>query len=139
MPSDSYMARPTEVFWKWLTVKHEATLREEQYFLMGRIAMALEVLTVVKTLEESSLLIFSPHETISVLRTLLVDQDIDVAAQQVYDHLAEWRKVKFADVSDEVASAHASEPEARRGVLTLLEHTLALPGSDQSPDPPSSQ
>jgi hypothetical protein len=105
--------------------------------------MALEILTVIKTPEEElvPMLALSREETISVLTTLLRDQDLAEVADEWYEQLSLWRLPVFvpepsparSDLSEGLTAVPSSRLEALRDALALDGSTHALPDSDQSP------
>lgn len=139
---DSFILRPTEVLEQYLVAQGKGDLgRVRRVLTFGRLAMALEIVTTIRTLEQHSLLIYSPQETISVLQTLLQDQELAEQAVEWYELLAEWRKPKFevAEVDvDAVLDAAPSELEALEDAPALHGRRFSLPYTDQTKDPPSS-
>jgi hypothetical protein len=91
------MKEPTEVL--------EAWLRYQDYnrtFQWGRIAMALETLTVVRSLDLYGVAMgdFEREQIKSVLETFLNGQGLLDKANEVYDFLLDWRKLKFVPIED---------------------------------------
>jgi hypothetical protein len=134
-----YMMRPTQVMVRFMLT---AGLKPPMEFHLGRTAMALEVLTVIKTLEDDRvpMLALQREETISVLTTLLLDQDLWESATEWYEKLAEWQRVKL--VADVEGGAGASvrgvppddaAPVGRIDARLGLRRSLVLPsdGSEQ--------
>jgi hypothetical protein len=111
------------------------TGKEYEY---GRLSLALEILTVVKTLEDERvpMLALQRAETISVLRTLLVDQGMDTMAETWYDFLVEWRQPKFVA---EGVSVPASADVTLQDALALAESTRAELDERQSLALPSGE
>lgn len=66
---------------------------------LGRISVALELLTVVRLLEGGSL---GGEEVISAVRTFLIDQDLLDEGERWYKLLGEWRRPKFVEVETKV-------------------------------------
>lgn len=91
----SYIADPTSVLLQFL--KREHGLKPRREFQLGRLAMALELLTVIKTLEDElvPMLVMRRMEIISVLETFLLEQDLDERAKDWYDALNLWRQPSF--------------------------------------------
>lgn len=129
------MARPTDTLWSETQPQNPRAIRlAKGYFDLGRVAMAMEILTVVKTLEGavgSSLLALEREEIISVLLTLVRNQDLEEVANAWYDYLSKARRLSFVAV--------ASEDELRDARVSAFEAQLrALPpplDSDESPPP----
>jgi hypothetical protein len=145
--SDSFMARPTDVLVSYLaqsTGMTEAVVRRT--LRTGRIAMGMEILTVMRLLEDHQLM--TEHEAmVSCLQTLLIDQGLAEDAMVWYGNLSEWRKPKLvpdssqiigrdADASD--LDAQPSEHEAPQAAPAPDGSTLAQPGNGRSSDPSSS-
>lgn len=102
-----FIKDPSKVLWQYLQTKRRPMVRE--LYEYGKLAMALEIITVVKTLD--SLPVISElgrQETVSVLQTLLTDMGLDELAYDVYEQLNEWRRPKF-DAYVEDLYARASE------------------------------
>jgi hypothetical protein len=118
------MKRPTQVLLKIIK------LGDAESFQAGRMAMALELITVIKTLEDHPIMDFTEtRAVVNVLRTLIVDQDL-TSAYEVYDRLDELRKPVFVPVSDAEAlqsgdsssqgASPASAPSRIRRIRSLL-------------------
>lgn len=132
-----FMSRPTDVLRSYMATHGFPEGEADDLLRMGRIAMALEILTVVKVLEDHQLM--AEHEQmISVLMTLLVDQGLLGIGEEYYAELSEWRRIKADEVSVSAHGVHASEPGVRLHVVPPPDSTDALHGSDQTKDPPSS-
>jgi hypothetical protein len=120
-------------------------------FDMGRLSMALEIITVIRTLEDElvPMLALQRQETISVLETLLNDQLLADRAMEYYDRLSLWRQPVFLPSPEPVrsdepdqdfpASVPSSRLEALRDALDQHESTDVQPGIDQSQDLPSGE
>lgn len=139
----SFMARPTQEFERYLELNYGAP---RGWYRMGRIAMALEVITVIRLLEDHEELVAHAQECISVLQTLLNDQGLTDDGYAWYERLVEWRKPKLALVSPSLGpdddaldhDAQPSEPVTEQDAPPPHEDTSAQPCSDQTTDPPSS-
>lgn len=144
----SYMQNPTETLVEYLTRMGWLQVRDRQ-FRLGRLSLALEVITVIKTLEDERVptMALSKEETISVLQTLLQDCGLAEEAMEWYDRLSEWRRPKFvaengpspsrtSDALPPPSDAHASLGESPRRAPSLDEHTRALEHLRRSPAPP---
>jgi len=136
---DDFMRRPTETLIDYMTSTSGLPRdRIERVLMLGRIAMAMELMTVAAIIDEHSLLP-AKEDTIAVVRTLLIDQNLDEPAREWYERLSEWRRIKPASVSAEhvdeihrgVASSLADLPDA----LPPRDSTSAQPGTDQSSHP----
>lgn len=116
---DHYIADPSDVFKKFL----EYDLRGHEWqggYQAGVMAMALELITVAKTIEalpsENPAI---PEEIISTIYTLLNGMDLTEQASVWYERVADWRRPKF--VGDEPAASLVGIADA--GQLTLpLDH-----------------
>ena len=147
----SFIARPTRVLIDYLTQEVGSEPRME--FNLGRLAMALEIITVVKTIEDEvvPMLALQREEIVSVLTTLLRDQDLAEVAEEWYERLNQWRNVSFVPEpslarSDDVGflslpsrAVPSSRLEALREATALLGDTDAPTHSDQSPALPSGE
>lgn len=133
---EAFMARPTDVFISYLAAEGGTNEGDVQgSMLLGRIAMGLELITVMRILEEHQLM--AEHEQmIACLQTLLVDQELAELAQHWYEALNDWRKPKFSVVGDDPQPASA--PAAPGDVQPRLDSIRALLDSGQTKDPPSS-
>jgi hypothetical protein len=95
MPED-FMARPTDDYVSYLAARRgEPELVVRNSLLRGRIAMGLEVVTVIRLLEDHGDLVTYSEEAISILQTLLNDQGLAEMAYETYERLSEWRRVKL--------------------------------------------
>lgn len=136
---DDFMRRPTEVFVSYLaavTGRDERAMR--RLLELGRIAMAMELITVARIIEEYSLLA-SKEDTIAVIQTLIVDQDLLEVADEWYKNLSDWRRIKLADdagVDDH--DAQPSVPEAPQDAEPHRGSISSQHGNGQMRDPPSS-
>jgi hypothetical protein len=64
-------------------------------FRYGQLALGLEIVSLIRTLEHFPVVNVQEKEgTIATLHTLLREQGLE-NAYEVYDELAEWRRVKF--------------------------------------------
>lgn len=145
----SYISRPTQVLKDFL--EQQQGLKPRMEFTLGRLAMALEMITVIKTMEDElvPMLSLQRNEIISVLQTLLRDQDLAEPAMEWYEALTLWRQPVFSDELDaereDTADAEhllsmlvdglASLGGGLQAARVLAEGTRALQGSDQSPVP----
>jgi hypothetical protein len=90
MEGDVYMADATTVLMAFMKAKG---IRPE--FRYGQLALALEVVSLIRTLEFLPVVNDAEREgTVATLHTLLREQGLE-NAYEAYDQLAEWRKVKF--------------------------------------------
>jgi hypothetical protein len=107
---------------------------------MGRIAMAMELMTVAMIIEDHSILP-TKEDTISVLQTLIVDQALVEDSSEWYHRLCDWRRIKLYDAAADVSSrgVAASDHEGLLGAEPPRELPGAQHGSDQTTDPPSSE
>jgi len=103
----SYIMRPSEVFKLYLSEKMTVP---EDAIQFGMLAMGLEIVTVIKTLEAlPTTTVGTREETISVLHTLLRDVGLDLYAYEWYERLNEWRKPSFQPVLELSGTEHADE------------------------------
>jgi hypothetical protein len=140
----SYIARPTEVLKSYL--EQVQGLKPRMEFTLGRLSMALEMITVIKTIEDElvPMLTLQRHEVISVLQTLLKDQDLAEPAMEWYEALTLWRQPVFVrpdaeHLLSDLADGLASLGGGLQAALVLAEGTRALHGDDQSPAPASGE
>jgi predicted nucleic-acid-binding protein len=125
------MKRPTDVLRRYLA---QDTPIESGSFELGRTAMALEIMTIIRILEEYELI--AEHEQmISVLQTLLRDQGLEDRATAWYEMLNEWRKPKFYDDVSGALDVQPSEHAIPREITPPHGSNDAPHGSDQSRDP----
>lgn len=112
----------------------------------GMLGMALEILTVIKTIEDLPVIDQGARiETVSVLYTLLSDLDMLEAATETYEKLSEARRVRF--VAEPPHAYGAGRHDAFAASLRAAQHqTLLVPDSDgaqpdsgQRTDPPSGE
>ena len=89
--SEDFIARPTEVYRQYLEY-WASNGREGNWWEEGRLAMALEIITVRKSLRSMGV------TDTSVLDSLLVDQGLFDQAEELYEVLNEWRRPRFAAV-----------------------------------------
>lgn len=101
--SEEFIMRPTED-----VVRHLGLERSAE-FEAGRMAMALECITVVRAIEGNPLLRSDVSAAVvSVLETLLVDQGL-TNAYEVYDALSRARRPTFVPVPSLVGNADADD------------------------------
>lgn len=122
---------PSEVLKKWVGRV------DARSFQLGRVSMALEITTVVRSLElyGQAMGDFEREQIVSVLQTLLREQGLDETAEVIYERLAKWRRLQAIDVSAD--DADASPHEEPEDEPALGGRRFSLPYSDQSLDPPS--
>jgi len=141
----SYMARPTEVLEAYL--RRFPVSEPRSWYQFGRLAMALEITTVVKTLEAYETIARQAPEIVSVLQTLLREQGLEREAGTWYDALNAWRAPRFSPVPEDTDAsghltsrpdaAHASPVGGLQDAVALAEGTRARQDSGQSQDLPS--
>lgn len=133
-----FLARPTVELRKFLKF---SSLEQWRAFESGRLAMALEILTVVKTLEDERvpMLALQRAEIISVLETLLVDQGLDEVADRWYGWLGKFRQPKFVPIGNKPSDENASVASTLQDAVVLAEGTYVPPDERQSPDPSSDE
>jgi hypothetical protein len=144
------MKDPSDVFKKFL----DYDLRGHDWqggYQAGVMAMALELITVAKTIEalpadDPGI----PEEIISTIYTLLNGMDLTEQATLWYERVSDWRRPKFVgDEPSPVGIADAeqlsllpdresvSSPVSPLGAAARLRKPHATLGSDQSPGLPS--
>jgi hypothetical protein len=129
---EAFMKWPTDVFVGFMA-RHSRRIGAGS-FEAGRLAMALEIITVIRILEEYELI--AEHEqVISVLQTLLRDQGLEERATAWYEMLDEWRKPKFYDDVSAALDVQPSERVTPREITPPHGSNDAPHGSDQSRDP----
>lgn len=148
--SEIFIARPADLLRRQMGPRGE----QAAWFEAGMMAMALEILTVIKTVESLPIVDEGARqETVSVLHTLLMDLDVMEKADELYARLNEARKPKFVAEpyvqqpdADDVEPPRSSLDPSRASLLASqlraeqeLLDTDALPGSDQTTDPASSE
>ncbi len=150
---DHYMADPSNVFKSFLEYNH----RSQQWragYQAGVMAMALELITVAKTIEAlPSPDPVVPEEIISTIYTLLNGMDLTEQATLWYERVSDWRRPKFVGEHAVAPSGVAlvgqlsllPDPESSSsgvsplGAAARLGTLHAPPHSDQSRDLTSSQ
>ena len=134
---DDFMRRPTETMVSYLAARTgKSPVQIVRLLELGRVAMAMELITVVKIIEDHSLLP-SKEDTIATIQTLIIDQELLDLADEWYSNLSEWRRLRFIDGADVSHATDASAYAYRRGAAPPHDTPDAPPGSDQTKDPPS--
>lgn len=125
MATHGFMQRPTEVYVAYLVSR-----RAEAGFREGQLAMAMELITARKTLAAVGMITAS---TTSWLDSLLQDQGLLDDAEELYDTLDDWRRVKFnaEGVVPDASAVSTPDETPPRGLGTPL-----LPRRDRT-NPPS--
>jgi len=145
----SYIMRPSEVFKLYLSEKMTVP---EDAIQFGMLAMGLEIVTVIKTLEAlPTTAVGTREETISVLHTLLKDVGLDLYAYEWYERLNDWRRPSFVPAHEPehtepsepqippLSLAHASLLASRLRSEQDLESTSSPEHSDLPTDPASAE
>jgi hypothetical protein len=126
-----FIKRPTQLFCRLMGIH-----LHDRIFMAGRMSVALEVVTVIRTLDEIPS-IMHPAESavvVSVLQTLLRDQGLD-GAYELYDDLSSGRRRVFVPVPEPSPSgsvgvdaqrSSSSEHEVLEGVTLPIEQLRAL-------------
>src|SRR5262252_5577720 len=97
---NDYIARPTEVLMAYMQWS-----KPPPGYDWGRLAMGLEVVTLICTLESIPVVSEAEREgTVACLATLLREQGLE-DAYGVYDNLSEWRRVRFEPLPPTSAAA----------------------------------
>lgn len=125
-----FMRNPTEVLKGYMAEKGLT-------FEHGRLAMAMELLTEIKILEQLPLT-DRTIELTAMLQAMLVDQGLIDSAELWYERLDAWRQPKFVELSvRERASGHVAPG---RGIAqTRRVHELQQGRRSQDALPTSSQ
>jgi hypothetical protein len=91
-----FIQHPTRIFAAWLKSKGRWSVVQRDAFNCGRLAMALEIVTQMKSLEGLPVVSdLGRQEAIAAMHQLLQDNDLDEIAYEWYDYLALWRKPTF--------------------------------------------
>jgi hypothetical protein len=134
---DDFMQRPTDELRSYMAAQGLDGTAADDLLRLGRIAMALEVITVVKVLEEHQLLAEN-ERMIAVLMTLLTDQDLLVVGMEYYEGLSAWRRIKVVEADVAAHGAQLSGHEAALdGVVPRGSNVVQL-RTGRTKDPPSS-
>jgi len=149
MTDSHFMKDPSKVFLEFIGFDHRSHEFHRGYEA-GLMGMALELITVAKTVEalpyEEDLI---PSEIISTIYTLLNGMGLTEHATLWYERTADWRRVSFdpdASLPDAVSAGQLSllpqPPRGGAGVSPLgaaarPRRRLATLGSDQSQAPAS--
>lgn len=116
MSDSNYMARPTEVLEEFLSSPSSSSRPEglewQNGWAHGRMATALELVGVTRLMEARDALseLVTPvgrTECVSLVTTMLTDLGLWEQANELYDTLCEWRRLRFvADRSDRAEAAN---------------------------------
>jgi hypothetical protein len=92
-----FIADPTGVFKAYIRSSGRV---DDLQFNLGRMSMALEIITQIKALEELKAVVsdLGRAEAITALDTLLQDCGLREVAYEMYEKLNEWRHPKFLPV-----------------------------------------
>lgn len=148
MQQPDFMMEPSKVLKSYL----EMGKKDQVWFDVGVLGMALEIITRIKFLEDLPVTTeVGRQEAITVLQTLLTEMGISEIAYEWYERLVTWRRVRFLRVPDGVFAQrleHAYPSDVPGGPVRLGqpdasflaslrgEHSgaLALPaGTDELP------
>jgi hypothetical protein len=127
MADDAFIDRPTEVYRQWLS--RTGNIREDVGFEEGRLAMAMEIITVRRSLQAVGML---TTEMVSTLDALLADQGLIDTAEAMYEELAEWRRPKFLADADASLSPRRRVPRALGTPTWLRRDRTKDPGGGSS-------
>jgi len=90
------MSDPMRVFKLYLQQHESMTSHDNFWFELGISAMALQIVTWIKTLERLPVTTdVGRQEAIVAMQTLLNELGLWDSAIEVYEKLAEWRRPKF--------------------------------------------
>lgn len=90
----AFIAKPTGLLKQYVASLGERM--DSGSFLVGQMAMALEIITQIKCLEDLKVMSDTAKaEAVTALETLLTDCGIHDSAYEMYDKLNEWRRLKF--------------------------------------------
>lgn len=140
MPED-FILNPSALVLQELNSEHWHELVREGY-RVGRLTMALEILTVIKILESTpAATMTSRQETVVTLETLLRDTGQLRDAEEAYRKLSEIRRLKFKPTvvpsSEPPGSASAGEVYEPRGPVLDVRPSSPLGRGPQRRDTPS--
>lgn len=111
----TYIARPSEVLWKFIQANGRVRSDQRRYYELGVLAMGLEIRTVLENLAGIPVVSdLARAEVESVLLTLLNDMDLSEHVAEWYDRLAEWRQIKFLPV--------VADERVPRGTVAVVSH-----------------
>ena len=132
-----FMSHPTTVLRQWLMQETPLGVVERD-FNLGRLAMALEVLTQIKILHDLPLTELSAHVE-GALQALLIDQGLMDDAEKVYEKLDAWRAPKFVadhggDKPTGRVSGSASSVVAPEGALARTRRLREALPAHRDPD-----
>jgi hypothetical protein len=92
----TYIADPIPILKQYLKSRRVVDKERELWFEYGCLAMALQVVTWIKTLEELPITTdVGRQETITALHTMLTELGIADEAYEWYDFLSQWRQLSF--------------------------------------------
>lgn len=131
------MARPTDELRSYMATQGFELREIDELLKLGRLAMAMEIITVAKILEAHQLLAEN-EQMIAVLQTLLRDQDLMDPALEYYEGLSEWRRIKI-DAACEAPDAPASEHEALADEVLPHGSNVVRLYTGRKSDPPSAE
>lgn len=127
----TFISRPSDTLWAYL--REERAPGSRRWYEYGQLAMALEVVTLIKVVESLPVVgEVGRQETVSALQTLLVDTGLSDYAWQVYDELGKWRRVKFLETEREPAGTVVVVSSGRQGLLFDPSSFLEERGDDSS-------
>lgn len=130
----TFIARPSHVFKQY--VRSTGRLDNTSYH-MGMMALALEIITQIKVLEEMRYIAsdLGREEAVSALQTLLKDCGIHDVAYEMYDRLAEWRKPKFSPLRPHDELSHVPLGISSFASESLEASRSGEPSSDDASPP----
>lgn len=98
----TFLARPSDTLWSFLKASHGVDAWCERWYQYGQLAMALEMITLIKSVEYLPVVTdVGRAEITSAMQTLIEDMGLSDLAWEMYERLGEWRRVSF--VRDERA------------------------------------
>jgi hypothetical protein len=91
-----FIQYPTRIFAAWLKGQGRFSRVQQDAYHCGRLAMALEIITQIKSLEGLPVVSeLGRQEAIAGLHAVLVNNGLEEVAFEWYDYLSEWRKPTF--------------------------------------------
>lgn len=118
-------------------VRYLRSHNEPQSYAWGRVSVGLEIVTLIKTLEDIPVASVAEKEgTISCLHTMLVEQNL-IDCYEMYDILASWRRTSLVEIerepSESVVASVRSVPDPLGFGVSRASDAVALPSEHVPP------
>ena len=95
-----FIQYPTRIFAAWLKGQGRFSKVQQDAYNCGRLAMALEIITQIKSLEGLPVVSeLGRQEAIAGLHAVLVNNGLEEVGFEWYEYLSEWRKPTFEPVA----------------------------------------